>query len=164
MNSLIRAPQVRLVDDEGTQMGVVETTAALAKAKELGLDLVEVSPNSEPPVCRIMDYSKFKYEQEKKRKVAKKKQHVTHIKEIRFKPSIDEHDYQTKVKHIKDFLTAKDKVRVSLMFKGREMAHKELGMAVLNRLGTDVAAVGELESSPKIMGRIISVTILPKSA
>lgn len=142
----------------------MDTKTALDRAKEAGLDLVEVSPNSDPPVCRIMDYSKYKYEQEKRRKEAKKKQHVTHIKEIRLKPSIDEHDYQVKLKHIKEFLAAKDKVRVSLMFKGREMAHKEFGMELLKRLATDVAAVGEAESSPKIMGRLASVTIIPKSA
>jgi translation initiation factor IF-3 len=164
INSLIRAPKVRLVDDEGNQLGVVDTKTGLEKAKELGLDLVEVSPNSDPPVCRIMDYSKYKYEQEKKRKQAKKKQHVTHIKEVRFKPSISEHDYQVKLKHIKEFLANKDKVRVSLMFKGREMAHKEFGMGLLNRLATDVAAVGEAESSPKMMGRMVSITIIPKNA
>ena len=124
---------------------------------------MEVSPNSDPPVCRIMDYSKYKYEQEKRRKDAKKKQHVTHIKEIRLKPRIDEHDYQVKLKHIKEFLAAKDKVRVSLMFKGRENAHKEFGMELLKRLATDVAAVGEAESNPRIMGRMVSVTIIPKS-
>lgn len=145
-------------------MGVVETKEGIDKAKEAGLDLVEVSPNSDPPVCRIMDYSKYKYEQEKRRKDAKKKQHVTHIKEIRLKPRIDEHDYQVKLKHIKEFLAAKDKVRVSLMFKGREMAHKEFGMELLKRLSTDVSAVGEAETSPRVMGRMVSVTIIPKSA
>lgn len=151
------------MDEEGNQLGVVETKAGLEKAKEQGLDLVEVSPNSDPPVCRIMDYSKYKYEQEKKRKQAKKKQHVTHIKEVRFKPRIDGHDYQVKLKHIKEFLVNKDKVRVTLLFRGREMAHKELGMGLLNRLATDIAAIGEMETSPKIMGRIISVTIIPKN-
>ena len=145
-------------------MGVVETKEGIDKAKEAGLDLVEVSPNSDPPVCRIMDYSKYKYEQEKRRKDAKKKQHVTHIKEIRLKPRIDEHDYQVKLKHIKEFLAAKDKVRVSLMFKGREMAHREFGMELLKRLSIDVAAVGEAETSPRVMGRMVSVTIIPKSA
>ncbi len=160
---MIRAPKIRLVDDEGNQLGVVETKEGLEKAKEQSLDLVEVSPNSDPPVCRIMDYSKYKYEQEKKRKQAKKKQHVTHLKEVRFKPRIDGNDYQVKVKHIKEFLTNKDKVRVTLLFRGREMAHRELGMALLARLATDIAAVGEMESSPRIMGRIISVTIIPKN-
>ncbi len=156
-------PRVRLVDDEGNQVGVVDTKEAFDKAKEAGLDLVEVSPNSDPPVCRIMDYSKYKYEQEKKKKQAKKKQHVTHIKEIRLKPRIDEHDYQTKLKHVKEFLSARDKVRISLMFKGREMAQKEFGMQLLARLATDVAAVGEAESNPKMMGRLVSVTIIPKA-
>lgn len=152
------------MDEEGNQLGVVDTKEGLEKAKEQGFDLVEVSPNSDPPVCRIMDYSKYKYEQEKKKKQAKKKQHVTHMKEVRFKPRIDGHDYQVKLKHIKEFLANKDKVRVTLLFRGREMAHKELGMELLGRLATDIAAVGEMEASPKIMGRIISVTIIPKDA
>lgn len=152
------------MDDEGSQVGVLDTREAIEKAKESGFDLVEVSPNSDPPVCRIMDYSKYKYEQEKRRKQAKKKQHVTHIKEIRLKPRIDDHDYQVKLKHIKEFLANKDKVRVSLMFKGREMAHKEIGMALIAKMATDIAAIGEMESSPRIMGRLVSVTIVPKNA
>jgi len=123
---------------------------------------VEVAPNTDPPVCRIMDYSKYKYEQEKKRKLAKKKQHITHIKEVRFKPRIEEHDYQVKLKHIKEFLENKDKVRVSLRFRGREMAHKELGFELINRIANDVSALGEMESRPKAMGRTIMVTIVPK--
>jgi translation initiation factor IF-3 len=141
---------------------VVDIRAAITKAKEKGLDLVEVASSTDPPVCRIMDYSRYKYEQEKKRKLAKKKQHVTHIKEVRFKPRIEEHDYQVKLKHIKEFLEAKDKVRISLRFRGREMAHKELGYDLLNRIAKDVAALGEMESSPSSMGRTLQVTIIPK--
>lgn len=163
MNRGIRASQVRLVDEEGNQVGVVEIGKALFMAAERGLDVVEVSPNSKPPVCRIMDYSKYKYEQEKKRKLAKKKQHVTHIKEVRFKCQIEEHDYQVKLKHIKEFLEKKDKVRVSLRFRGRENAHKELGMELLNRIANDVSALGEMESSPKTMGRSMTMTLSPKS-
>jgi len=163
VNQKIRALQVRLVDEDGGQVGVVDIRAAMERAREKGLDLVEVAANSDPPVCRIMDYSKFKYEQKKKQKIAKKKQHVTHMKEVRFKPRIEEHDYQVKLKHIKEFLSAKDKVRISLRFRGRENAHKELGEELLNRIGSDVSALGEMESAPKKMGRTMSMTLSPKS-
>ena len=116
-----------------------------------------------PPVCRIMDYSKFKYEQKKKQKVAKKRQHVTHLKEVRFKPKIEEHDYLVKLKHIKEFLEQKDKVRVSLRFRGRENAHKDLGVELLNRITADVSDLGEPESRPKSMGKTMVMTITPKS-
>ncbi len=152
-----------MVDDEGNQLGVVDTRAALEKAVEKGLDLVEVAPGSDPPVCRIMDYSKYKYEQRKRQKLAKKKQHMTHVKEVRFNPKIEEHDYQVKLKHIKEFLSDKDKVRVSLRFRGREMAHRELGMELLDKIAKDVAALGEMEAAPKTMGKIVVMTLVPKS-
>ena len=152
-----------MVDDEGNQLGVLDTREGVERAKEKGLDLVEVAPNSNPPVCRIMDYSKYKYEQEKKKKLAKKKQHVTHIKEVRFKVRIEEHDYQVKLKHIKEFLEKKDKVRVSLRFRGRELAHIELGMELLNRIANDISAIGEIDSEPKKMGKTMTMTINPKS-
>jgi len=155
--------KVRLVDDDGTQLGVVGIREAIDKAVENGMDLVEVAPNVDPPVCRIMDYSRFKYEQKKKQKMAKKKQHVTHLKEVRFKPKIEEHDYQVKLKQIKEFLSAKDKVRVSLRFRGRENAHKDLGMNLLNKIATDVSAIGEMEERPKTMGRTMMMTLIPKS-
>ncbi len=135
----------------------------LEKATEKGLDLVEVAPNTDPPVCRIMDYSKYKYEQEKKQKLAKKKQHATHMKEVRFKPKIEEHDYQVKLKKIKNFLSHKDKVRILLRFRGRENVHKELGLQLLEKIANDVAAVGEMESRPKAMGRTVVMTLTPKS-
>jgi len=162
VNDSIRAAKVRLIDDEGNQLGVVEVRAAARMAEEKGLDLVEVSPDTVPPVCRIMDYGKYKFEQEKKKKVAKKKQHIVQIKEIRFKIRIEEHDYQFKIKHIKEFLEKKDKVRVSLRFRGREMAHQEMGEALLNRVANDVAAWGEIDSSPKRMGKTLVMTIIPK--
>lgn len=152
------------MDEEGNQLGVVGISEAIEKAMDRGLDLVEVASATDPPVCRIMDYSKYKYEQEKKKKLAKKKQHVTHVKEIRFKVHIEEHDYQVKLKHIKEFLGDKDKVRVSLRFRGREMAHKEMGMELLERVAKDVAALGEMESRPKMMGKTLTMTINPKSA
>ncbi|MFH1837043.1 MAG: translation initiation factor IF-3 [Candidatus Omnitrophota bacterium] len=163
VNDRIRAATVRLVDEEGNQLGVVEIREAVALAKEKGLDLVEVASKVSPPVCRIMDYSKFKYEQKKKQKLAKKKQHITHVKEIRFKPKIEEHDYQVKLKHIKEFLETKDRVRVVLRFRGRENAHKELGRALLDRIAKDSSGVGEMESSPQMMGRTMMMTILPKT-
>lgn len=144
-------------------MGVVTVAAGMQKAQESGLDLVEVAPNSSPPVCRIMDYSKYKYEQKKKQKQAKKKQHITHMKEMRFKPRIEEHDYNVKIKHIKEFLEAKDKVRISLRFRGRENAHKELGRALLDRIATDVSSIGEMDGRPQAMGRTITMTLVPKS-
>lgn len=152
-----------MVDDEGAQLGVKEIREAVAIAKEKGLDLVEVASKVDPPVCRIMDYSKYKYEQEKKHKLAKKKQHITHVKEIRFKPKIEAHDYQVKLKHIKEFLEIKDRVRVSLRFRGRENAHKEIGMELLNRIAKDVSGLGEMESPPQAMGRTMTMTLLPKT-
>ncbi len=162
VNERIRTPQIMLVDDEGSQLGVMDVRTGISKAREKGLDLVEVSPNTSPPVCRIMDYGKFKYDQEKKQKVAKKKQHVVHLKEIRFKVRIEENDYQIKLKHIKEFLEAKDKVRISLRFRGREMAHKELGTELLNKVAKDIAPWGEIDSPPKMMGKTINMTISPK--
>ena len=162
INGAIRVAKVRLVDDEANQLGIVEIREAISIATEKGLDLVEVSPNVSPPVCRIMDYGKYRFEQEKKKKTAKKKQHVVQLKEIRFKIRIEEHDYQFKIKHIKEFLEKKDKVRVTLRFRGRENAHRELGEALMNRVAADVAAWGEIDSSPKLMGRTILMTIIPK--
>ncbi|MEA3489616.1 MAG: translation initiation factor IF-3 [Candidatus Omnitrophota bacterium] len=163
MNHQIRALKVRLVDEEGNQLGVADISSAMEKAIDKGLDLVEVASNTDPPVCRIMDYSRYKYEQEKKKKLARKKQHITHMKEVRFKIRIDEHDYQVKLKRIKEFLTNRDKVRVSLRFRGREMAHKELGLELLNKIAGDVAALGEMEARPKSLGKIMVITLVPKS-
>ena len=151
-----------MVDDEANQLGVVEIREAVMIAAEKGLDLVEVSPTVTPPVCRIMDYGKYRFDQEKKKKQSKKKQHVVQLKEIRFKIRIEEHDYQFKIKHIKEFLEKKDKVRVTLRFRGRENAHRELGEVLMNRVANDVVAWGEIDSSPKFMGRTIIMTIIPK--
>ena len=127
------------------------------------MDLVEVASKVSPPVCRIMDYSKFKYDQEKKQKLAKKKQHIIHVKVIRFKPKIEEHDYQVKLKHIKEFLENKDKVKVELSFRGRENAHKEIGLELLDRIAKDVSGLGEMETPPQSMGRTMTITLIPKS-
>ena len=155
--------KVRLTDEKGEQLGIFSLQDALQKAKESGLDLIKITEKVDPPVCRIMDYSKYKYEQEKKHKLAKKKQHITHVKEIRFKPKIEAHDYQVKLKHIKEFLEIKDRVRVSLRFRGRENAHKEIGMELLNRIAKDVSGLGEMESPPQAMGRTMTMTLLPKT-
>jgi len=159
----IRVPKVRLIDEEGNQLGMIDTREAMNKAREAGLDLVEVAANTDPPVCRIMDYSRYKYEQEKKRKQAKKKQHVVHIKEVRFKARIEEHDYQVKLRRIKEFLEKKDKVRISLRFRGREITHKELARELFEKIAGDVSSLGEMESEPKMLGRTLSMTIIPKS-
>lgn len=151
-----------MVDDEGTQFGVVDIRTGIEMAIERGLDLVEVAPDVDPPVCRIMDYARYKFEQKKKKKLAKKKQHITHIKEQRFNPKIEEHDYQVKVRHIKDFLEHKDKVRVQLRFRGRENAHRELGKNLMERIATDVSSVGEMEAPPKEMGKTIIMMLVPK--
>ncbi len=152
-----------MIDENGDQVGVVSSREGVIAAQDRGLDLVEVAPNARPPVCRIMDYSRYKYEQEKKKKEAKKKQHVSQLKEIRFNPKIEEHDYQVKLNHIKKFLKAKDKVRVSLRFRGRENIHKELGEELLDRIARDTSAVGQMESKPKKMVRTIIMTLNPKS-
>jgi translation initiation factor IF-3 len=135
---------------------------ALKKAEESGFDLVEVAPGATPPVCRIMDYSKYKYEQEKKEKEAHKKQKVIHIKEIRFGPKIGEHDYQFKRKHLEEFLKRGDKVKVTMMFRGREMAHVDLGRKLLDRLASEISAVGEIEEAPSLEGRFMTMIIRAK--
>jgi translation initiation factor IF-3 len=135
---------------------------ALKKAEEAGLDLVEVAPTAVPPVCRIIDYSRYKYEQEKREKEARKKQRVIHIKEVRMGPKIGEHDYQFKLRNLEDFLKRGDKVKVTMMFRGREMAHVDLGRKILDRLSSDISAVGEIEEAPRMEGRIISMVIRTK--
>ncbi len=136
---------------------------ALDLARENELDLVEIAPTGKPPVCRIMDFTKYKYEQEKKERRVKKKQHVMHLKQIRIKPRIDEHDYQIKLKHAIEFLEKKDKVKINLMFRGREMAFREQGRAVINRFIVDVGDRGQVEKTPSMEGRVMSVVISPKA-
>lgn len=131
-------------------------------AKENGLDLVEVAPFAVPPVCRVMDYSKYKYDQEKKEREARKKQHVVHIKEIKFNPKISENDYQVKLRNIKNFLARGDKVKATMMFRGREMAHQEFGRRIMNQLISDTSAVGEVEKEPLMESRFLVMVIRPK--
>jgi translation initiation factor IF-3 len=149
-------PEVRLIDENGSQIGVVPTHQALEIAASRGLDLVEVAANVRPPVCRIMDYGKYLYEQSKKDKAAKKKQHTVQLKEIRFRPKTEEHDYQFKLKHIRGFLTEGFKVKTAVVFRGRELVHKELGHKIIDRLTTDVADIAEVESPSKLEGRNLS--------
>lgn len=161
-NYRIRVPEVRLVGPKGEQFGVVTTKDAQLKADQSELDLVEVAPQSKPPVCRIMDFAKYKYDQEKKERQAKKHQHKVHVKEIRLKPTIDENDYQVKLRKLIGFLGRGDKVKVRLMFRGREMAHQELGRRVIDRVVADTIQHGQVERPPKLEGRIIYMVLNKK--
>jgi len=163
INQRIRVKEVRLIGPDGEQMGVVNTQDALKKAEESGLDLVEVAGQTAPPVCRIMDYSKYKYEQEKKEKEARKHQKIVHVKEIKVKPNIEEHDYQVKLFHLKRFLTRGDKVKLTMMFRGREMSHMDIGRKVLDRIVSDLKEIGEIEKGPILEGRNIIINFMPRS-
>ncbi|MCM8761077.1 MAG: translation initiation factor IF-3 [Candidatus Omnitrophica bacterium] len=162
VNNRIRVREVRVIGENGEQLGVMQTQEALRRAEEAGLDLVEVAPTATPPVCRIIDYSKFKYEQEKREREARKKQKIIHIKEIRMGPKIGEHDYQFKIRYLEDFLKRGDKVKITMMFKGREMAHIDLGRKILDRLASDISTIGEIEEAPKLEGRFITMVIRAK--
>ena len=155
-------PQVRLVGPEGNQLGVVPTPKALELANQHELDLVEVASSASPPVCRIMDFSKFKYDQEKKEREAKKHSKQSRLKEIRLKPNIDDHDFQVKVNHAIAFLKKKDKVKVSLFFRGRQMEHMDLGRKIIDKFIVDTQNDGQLEKQPILEGRIISLVVAPK--
>ncbi len=162
MNNQIRVPEVRCIDENGEQIGVIPTRKALVLAHEAGLDLVEIAAGSKPPVCRIMDHGKYKYEQDKKKKEAKKKQVNTKLKEVKFHVNVGEHDYQTKLRHAHDFLNAGNRLKVSLMFRGRENAHRELGFELMQRVIQDCAEQGTVEQAPKLMGRNINMMLIPK--
>ncbi|MDF1543126.1 MAG: translation initiation factor IF-3 [Anaerosomatales bacterium] len=161
MNEKIRAPRVRLIGVDGSQLGIFETPDAQRIADDRNLDLVEVAPNGDPPVCRIMDYGKFKYEEDIKAKKARKHQATVQIKEIKFRPKIDTHDYETKKKHVVRFLEAGAKVKVTIMFRGREMVHAERGLAILERLAEDVKELATIENQPKLEGRNMHMLIQP---
>ena len=163
MNDKIRVPEIRLIDHEGENRGVVDPRDAIRMAEEVGLDLVEISPNAAPPVCKIMDFGKFKYEQQKKANEAKKKQRVIEIKEVKFRPNIDIHDYEVKMRNVTRFLEDGDKVKVTLRFRGREMAHQELGREVLERIAADTVELGKVESMPKMEGRQMIMVIGPEA-
>jgi len=162
MNEKIKISQIRLIGQEGQQLGVVSPAEGLKLAKEAGLDLVEVAPDAAPPVCRIMDYVRYRYEQTRKNREAKKKQKVVHLKEIRIKPNIEEHDYQVKLRHAREFLEEKNKVKITLRFRGREITHKELGKRILDKLVEDLKDLGETEKPPVSEGKSVTMILLPK--
>ncbi len=151
-----------MIDEKGTKIGVVAVAAAIESAENAGLDLVEVSPNTDPPVCKVLDYGKYKYQKQKKRKEAKKKQKTVEIKEIKIRPNIDVHDYQVKLKAMHRFFEDGDKVKVTLRFRGREMAHQELGMDLLMRLQEEIDEVAKVEMPPKAEGRQIVMVMAPR--
>lgn len=155
-------PQVLLVDHTGEKRGVVDTESALEIAVQAGLDLVEVSPNTKPPVCKILDYGKYKYQQQKKKAEAKKKQKVVEIKEIKMRPNIDQHDYEVKSRAIKRFFEEGDKVKVTLRFRGREMAHQNRGMELLNRVREDFDELAKVEQTPMLEGRQMMMVLAPR--
>ena len=157
-------PQVRVIGEDGAQLGILAVREALALAQERNLDLVEVSPTARPPVCRIMDYGKFKYEQSKREGTARKKQHVQQLKEVKLRPKIADHDFDFKVQHARAFLQARDKVKVTLTFRGREMAHPELGYQMMQRVIADLAEFGSPESLPRSEGRTLVMVMMPKPA
>ena len=150
-----------MIGADGNQLGVMPTQQAIRLAEEQGLDLVEVSPTSRPPVCRVMDFGKFKYEQSKKQKQSKKKQHTFQIKEVKFRPKTEEHDYQFKKRHAEEFLSKHFKVKVTLMFRGREMDHKEMGYRMLERLSKDLVHVGQVDRQPEFEGRFMIMYMSP---
>jgi translation initiation factor IF-3 len=164
INERIRVPEVRVIDDEGNQAGVMTIAEALAFAQERDLDLVEVAPEARPPVCRVLDYSKYKYEQAQKVKQAKKHQQQITVREIKFRPKIAQHDYDTKKHHVERFLRHKDKVKVTIMFRGREVTHPERGTAILDRLAEELAELGVVEQRPMQEGRNMTMMMAPSKA
>lgn len=162
VNEEIRVPQVRLIDQDGQMIGVVSTREALQRAYDAGLDLLEISPNAVPPVVKILDYGKYKYEQQKKANEARKKQKIVEVKEIKLRPMIDDHDYDVKMRSMKRFFEDGDKVKVTLRFRGREMAHQELGFQLLNRVKTDTGPLAKVESEPRFEGRQMVMVLAPR--
>jgi len=161
VNERIRAPEIRLIGAEGENLGVMSPAEALRLAEEAGLDLVEISPTAKPPVCKIMDYGKFKYEQQKRESEARKKQKTIEVKEVKFRPNTDKHDYDVKLRNVRRFLENGDKVKVTLRFRGREMAHQNLGRELLERVAADIEDIGKVENMPKMEGRQMIMMIGP---
>ncbi len=155
-------PQVRVITDDGEQFGVMDTREAIRTARERGLDLVEVSPNADPPVCKIIDFGKFQYEAKKKANEAKKKQVVVTVKEVKFRPGTDLHDYSYRMKHAREWLSEGDKVKATIWFRGREMTHRELGARILEQLEKDLADVGDVEMRPRMEGNQMFTIFAPK--
>ena len=161
-NEFISDPKVRVIDENGENLGVMFTREAMEQAAEVGLDLVEVSPGADPPVCKFLDVGKFKYEAQKKANLARKSQKTQEIKEIKMRPNIDDHDYDVKMKKIHDFIGEGDKVKVTLRFRGRELAHGELGMNLLRRVQDDVVDTAKVEQHPRMEGRQMLMVLSPK--
>lgn len=162
VNNEIAVDEIRLIDDSGENHGTVNIDKGLSMAKEAGLDLVEISPNAEPPVCKILDYGRFRYAAQKKASLAKKKQKTVEVKEIKLRPGIEKHDYDVKMRSVDKFLSGGDKVKVTLRFRGREMAHQELGMDLLKRVQEDFQELAKIEQAPKMEGRQIVMVLSPK--
>ena len=162
VNERIRVPQVRVIGDDGSQVGILPVREALAMAQSKGLDLVEVSPTARPPVCRMMDYGKFKYEQNRRARKAKKKQHQMQLKEIKMRPKIEEHDYGFKVEHARQFLAERDKVKLTVTFRGREMAHQDIGYKLIQKAIAELGEVATVESPPRSEGRTLTAVLMPK--
>jgi len=163
INWEIKAPEVRVIDPDGKQVGVLSVKEAIRIAEERGMDLVEVAPNSQPPVCRIMNYGKYKYQQSKRTQEARKHQTVIRIKEVKVRPRTEEHDFQFKLRHVKRFLDEGNKVKISMLFRGREIAHPEFGKEVLNRFIEEVKDMTVIEQSPRLEGRNMVMILAPKS-
>lgn len=164
VNGRINAPKVRLISNDGQQIGIVPISDALRRAEEAGFDLVEISPNAEPPVCRIMDFGKFQYEESKRKHAAKRKQKQIQIKEVKFRPGTDVGDYQTKLRNLIRFLEEGDKTKITLRFRGRELAHQELGLEMLKRLEGDLKDYGTVEQYPRLEGKQMVMVLNPKPA
>ena len=161
INDRIRVPEVRLIGEDGNQVGIVKTAEALAYAQQRDLDLVEVAPDARPPVCRVLDYSKYKYEQAQKQKAARRHQQQITVREIKFRPKIAQHDYDTKKAHVTRFLLGKDKVKITIMFRGREVTHPERGSALLDRLAGELSEIAVVEQSPIQDGRNMTMLLAP---
>jgi translation initiation factor IF-3 len=162
VNEEIRVPQVRLIDQNGEMLGVMSAREALMRAYDVGLDLLEISPNAVPPVCKITDFGKFKYEQQKKANEARKKQKIVEIKEVKVRPNIDDHDYDVKMRAMKSFIGEGDKVKVTLRFRGREMAHQDLGIKVLERIRQELGETIKVEQMPRLENRQMIMVLAPK--
>jgi translation initiation factor IF-3 len=162
VNEEIRVREVQLIDQTGVNLGVTEIQAAIAKAVEAGLDLVEIAPNSSPPVCKILDYGKYKYQAQKKAAEARKKQKVVEVKEIKIRPMIDDHDYDVKMRSMRRFFEEGDKVKVTLRFRGREMAHQEIGTQLLDRVRQEMGTLAKVEQEPRLEGRQMVMVLAPR--
>ena len=162
MNYEINVPQVRLVGPDGEMIGIVTAREAMSRAEETGFDLVEISPNADPPVCKLLDFGKFKYEQQKKKNEARKKQKIIEVKEIKLRPNIDDHDYDVKMRAATNFLDEGDKVKVTMRFRGREMMHQDLGMNVLMRVKDQLDPLAKVEQTPQLEGRQMTMVLAPR--